>query len=248
MGGSGKFFLIAVLTARIFSLEARGQCDDKPAPDGLSWNFDEKEKEGFSFGGFVSDIFTPQIVIDTKEIREYVRDPRFKELMSRCGDMRAIDGIYLKALRIAEYQTGRALFLSMMAVLEHQKVALKIPIVQSLSLPLTFEEDSHFKARVGNLPSRVYADSPGGKEGDKDKLQHFFASAYLAYAAESTDLARTTGNLVEWGEASFVVGGADDPRDKRANRHGEAFGRDLLSVKTLLPSDYLTLPYEEPED
>ena len=248
MGGLGKTVFIAAFSAKVLFFEAYGQCDGKPASDGLTWNFDEKEKEGFSLGGFVSDIFTPQIVIDTKEIREYVRDARFKELMKRCGDMRAVDGIYLKALRIAEYHIGRALFLSMMAVLEHQKVALKVPIVNSLQLPLTFEEDSLFKVRVQNLPSRVYQDSPEGAEGDKDKLQHFFASAYLGYASESPDLVRTTGNLVEWGEASFVVGGADDPRDKRANRHGEAFGRDLLAVKTLLPSDYLTLPYEEPED
>ncbi|HLF20549.1 MAG TPA: hypothetical protein VI704_07150, partial [Bacteroidota bacterium] len=86
------------------------------------------------------------------------------------------------------------------------------------------------------------------EKGDKDKLQHFFASAYLSYASESQDFTRTTGNLVEWGEANFVVGGADDPRDKRANKQGEAFGRDLLSVKTLLPSDYLTVTHEETED
>jgi hypothetical protein len=58
-------------------------------------------------------------------------------------------------------------------------------------------------------------------------------------------LTRTTGNFIEWFEKYFVVGGADDPRDKRANKHGKSFGRDLLVVKTLLPSDYLTSPYDD---
>ena len=237
---------LALLQAPAICLYA--QCDGKPAADGLSWNFDVGEDEGFALVRFLSDIVTPQIVVDTKQIRAYVRDARFRELTHRCGDLRAIDGIYLKALKIADHNIGRALFLSMMAVLEHQKIDIKMPIVSSVPLPLTFEEDSLFKARIRNLPSRVYPDTPKGEEGDRDKLQHFFASAYLSYASESSDITRTTGNLVEWGEAKFVVGGADDRRDKRANKHGESFGRDLLSVKTLLPSDYLTLPYEDSEN
>ena len=107
-------------------------------------------------------------------------------------------------------------------------------------MPLTFEEDSMFAARVNNLPSHVYADTQAGAAGDKDKLQHFFGSAYLAFASESPGLTRTTGDFIEWLESKIVVGGADDPRDKRANRQGKSFGRDLLVVKTLLPSDYLT--------
>ncbi|MBI5464835.1 MAG: hypothetical protein HY966_07795, partial [Ignavibacteriales bacterium] len=83
---------------------------------------------------------------------------------------------------------------------------------------------------------------------DKDKLQHFFASAYLAYASESAELARTTGNLVEWAEAKFIVGGADDWRDRRSNEQGKSFGRDLLVVKTLLPTDYLQLGLEKEEE
>jgi hypothetical protein len=211
----------------------------------LSWDFDEDEKAGFSIGGFLSETFTPQLIIDSKRIRDYVRDARFKELTLRCGDLRAVDGIFLKSLRITDFNLSRALFLSLMAILEHQNVDFKLPIVGGIRVPLTFEQDSLFKARKKNIPGRVYPDSPLNEEGDKDKLQHFFASAYLAYVSESPELARQSGNFVEWGEARFVVGGADDPRDRRANKHGEAFGRDLLVVRTLLPSDYLRLPYEK---
>ncbi len=210
---------------------------------GLSWDFDEDDNGGFSLGTFLSETFTPKLILDTKKIRSYVRDPRFKELTQRCGDLRAVDGIYLKALRIADHDIARALFLSLMGTLEHQTVDFKLPLLGVLGVPLTFEEDSLFRCRRDNLPSRIYTDTP--PEGDKDKLQHFFASAYLAYSADSPEMAKQSGNFVEWGESKFIVGGADDPRDRRSNQHGEAFGRDLLVVKTLLPSDYLRLPNEQ---
>jgi hypothetical protein len=157
--------------------------------------------------------------------------------------MRAVDAIYLKALKIADHSVGRALFLSLLATLEHRNLNMKVPIFGSFGVPLTFEEDSTFNARMRNLPSKIYADSP--PEGDRDKLQHFFGSAYIAYASESREFARTSGDLVEWGEAEFVVGGVDDDRDRRANSHGERFGHDLLTIKNLLPSDYFNLSYRD---
>lgn len=232
---------LSILAILLFlSASAVSQCEGD-----LTWHFDDGEDDGFSIGSMFSNAVTPQIVIDTREVRQYVRDPRFRELMRRCGDMRAIDAIYQKSLRVAEYNIGRGLLIAMMAVLEHQEIHVRMPIVKSVQLPLTLEDDSMFVQRVRNLPKSIYQDTPPGDHGDKDKLQHFFASAYLAYASESTDIARGAGNLVEWGEAKFIVGGADDPRDKRANKQGEAFGRDLLVVKNLLPSDYLVLPVRE---
>ncbi|MGD1044536.1 MAG: hypothetical protein ABR936_04295 [Bacteroidota bacterium] len=224
---------------------ANAQCDDKKNTDGISWDFDEGKNKDFSVGTFISDIFTPQIILDTKHIREYIRDGRFQVLRSRCGDMRAIDAIYLKSLKIADYNIARALFLSFMAVLEHRKIDVKMPIFNSLALPLTFEEDSIFYTRIKNLPTQVYPDTPAGSNGDNDKLQHFFGSAYLAFASESPGFTRTTGDFIEWLEPKLIIGGTDDPRDKRANKQGKSFGRDLSVVKTLLPSDYLTFPYED---
>lgn len=235
---------LVVLTAAI-SFSTYAQCDGKPGPDGLLWNFDESDQEGFSLFRFLENVFTPELIQDTRQIRAYVRDQRFRILLQRCGDMRAVDAIYQKALKISEYNIGRALFLSMMATLEHQNVNLKVPMLGSIDVPLTFEEDNLFKARQRNLPSRIYPETPVGEHGDKDKLQHFFGSAYLAYVSESPGFTRTSGNLIEWGEAKFVVGGADDRRDKRANKQGEHFGHDLLSVRILLPSDYFSLPVDE---
>ncbi len=228
---------ILLITTVVFPLSA--QCEGD-----LSWDFQDRTNDGFSIGRLFSNAVTPQVVRDTEIIRTYIRDPRFAELMRRCGDMRAIDGIYIRALRIAEYNIMRGLLLSMMAVLGHQEIEFRMPVLKTLSIPLSFEEDSLFARRVRNLPRRIYEDSPGTASGDRDKLQHFFASAYIAYASESPELASGAGNAVEWGEAQFIVGGADDPRDKRANKQGELFGRDLIVVKNLLPSDYLLLPIE----
>ena len=220
-----------------------GQCDGKPGPDGLTWNYDEGEREEFSLFRFIGNAFTPDLIKETRRIRAYIRDPRFGVLMKRCGEMRAIDAIYLKALRIADHNIARALFLSLVGTLEHRNVDVKIPVFGAVGVPLTFEEDSLFDTRFSNLPSRLYVDTP--PEGDRDKLQHFFGSAYIAYASESRELARSSGDLVEWGEAKFIVGGVDDPRDRRANKQGERFGHDLLTVRNLLPSDYWNLSIEE---
>jgi hypothetical protein len=239
---SVTFIVLLMLSA---SALAVAQCDGKPGPDGLTWNFDESDASGFSITRFFGDLFTPALIRDTREIRAYVRDARFALLLQRCGDMHAVDWIYLKALKIAEHEIGRALFLSMMGTLEHRNIDLKVPVFGALQLPLTFEEDSLFNSRYRNLPGKLYPDTPPGPDGDKDKLQHFFASAYLAYISESPGLARTSGDLVERGEAEFVVGGVDDPRDRRANEQGARFGRDLVVVKTLLPSDYFNLSVKE---
>ena len=240
--------LLVLFVVLLLPVSSRGQCDGKSDPDGLSWNFDEEEKEGFSLFRFLGDALTPDLIKDTRLIRTYVRDVRFGILKKRCGDMRSVDAIYQKALKISEYDIARALFLSLVATLEHRNVDVRVPILGEIGVPLTFEEDSLFRARQDNLPSKLYVDTPTGNHGDKDKLQHFFASAYLAYASESRELARASGNLVEWSEARFVVGGADDPRDKRANKQGERFGHDLLTVRNLLPSDYFHLPVDLRED
>lgn len=240
-------FTRTLLILSCFVVALRGvaiaQCDGKPGPDGLSWDFDEAEKEKFSLVRFLGNVVTPDLVKDTRRIRSYVRDERFAILLKRCGEMRAIDAIYLKALKIAEHSIVRALFLSLVATLEHRDIEMKVPILGSFGLPLTFEEDSTFNARMINLPSKIYVDTP--PEGDRDKLQHFFGSAYIAYASESKEFARTSGDLVEWGEAQFVVGGVNDDRDRRANSQGERFGHDLLTTRNLLPSDYLNLPYRD---
>jgi hypothetical protein len=77
--------------------------------------------------------------------------------------------------------------------------------------------------------------------GDRDKLQHFFGSAFLSYSFESSGSAERVGDAIELGEESFVVGGVSDERDGRANHHGQMFGLTLLRDEDVRPSDFLQL-------
>jgi hypothetical protein len=239
-----RLFVVLLLGLIACTSDLLAQCEGTNADGSLWWDFQEDESGGVRIFSLLGNLFTPQIVRDTREIRSYIRDPRFVRLRRVCGDLRAVDAIYLKALEIGEMNIARALVVSMMATLEHQNVEIKAPLIGAIPLPLTFEQDSLFRIRVNNLPTKLYHDTPP-HHGDTDKLQHFFASAYIAYVTESPDLARSAGNFVEWGEAQFIVGGADDPRDRRANRQGEAFGHDLVYVRTILPSDYFSLPVDD---
>jgi hypothetical protein len=109
-----------------------------------------------------------------------------------------------------------------------------------LWFPLSSEFPEEFDARLAALPRRVYADSPPG--GDRDKLQHFFGSAYAALLTESEESAALMGEFVEWGEERFVVEGTADPRDARANAQGRSFGNALLLDPLLLPSGFFDPP------
>jgi len=211
------------------------QCDDN-SPSG--WGYQVPE-EGFAIDRFFKNTVTPRIVTETRIIRSFIRDERFARLMQRCGDIRATDAIYIKALVLTEFNTGRALFLSLLAVLDHQSIRVKMPVIGALTVPMTLEEDEAFSKRSEQLPRRLYPDTPRNPSGDRDKLQHFFASAYLEYIGEAAKITDAVGNAVEAAEAQVIIGGANDERDKRANRQGAAFGRGLLSDRTRLPSDYL---------
>jgi hypothetical protein len=144
-------------------------------------------------------------------------------------DLARMDRIYLQALVESEGDIGNALFGCLIACFEHRD----IPLSFGVHIPLTFEPDSAFNRRVARLPSRLFADRPTGD--DRDKLQHFFASAWLAWRLDNPAAADAIGLAVEAGEDLFVVGGADDPRDVRANRLGQLFAQLLITHPNALP-------------
>jgi hypothetical protein len=209
------------------------------------WNMngDSCSQNSF-FSSFIGSV-EPQLLSDVQTVRAYIRDERFQDLRKQFDDVCAVDFIFLKALQTTQHDLMRALFVSFLAVLEHRVIHIKIPFHLTIPIMLTFETDSAFTARVRHLPNTLYPDSPKGIARDRDKLQHFFGSAFLSYLLDQPEMVHTIGDLLEWAEPGMVVGGANDPRDKRANLQGNQFGRDLLIVNTLLPSDYLTLPYKD---
>ncbi len=199
----------------------------------------------FSPFGFLLTYFPSELIGNGIEIKSYVRSSRFRDLRKNFGDLRAVDAIYIRALRLTDGNTGMALLYSSIAAMDHRIVGIKVPLLK-LCLPLSNESEEEFCSRVANLPSHFYEDVPHNEAGDRDKLQHFFGSAFVAFTFESRGAAERIGNFIEWGEDAFIVDGAYDERDMRANRQGRELGLALLNAaraetgNPILPSDFLT--------
>jgi hypothetical protein len=181
----------------------------------------------------------PENVRTAAVLQDYVRDTMFLHLRMKFGDAAAIDAIYRQALYLTEDDQGEALLIAAGGVLEHFRLGIRIPIFGVLTLPLTLESVDQFRMRYRNLPSRVFSDSADTVSNDKDKLQHFFGSAYLAFTEGWDKIAEHIGDWIERGEESFIVGGRDDVRDRKANALGREFGLLLLDDAFAVPSDVL---------
>ncbi|MBP9211260.1 MAG: hypothetical protein KBF97_00600 [Bacteroidetes bacterium] len=181
--------------------------------------------------------FLPPVFREGVLLKRYIRDDRFYQLRKSFDDTLAVDAIYDRALHLTEGDIGMALLVAAIAVMDHRQLGLKIPLLGTVYLPLTMESDSLFKVRRTNLPKRILTDGP--KAVDKDKLQHFFGSAFLAYAVNSPIFAEHVGDWVEEWEQRFVLGGKKDRRDQAANALGREFGFGLQKDPEILPSDIL---------
>jgi hypothetical protein len=181
--------------------------------------------------------FLPPLFKDEAHLKRYLRDQRFYELRKFYDDTLAVDAIFDQAMLIADENVKHALLISTFAVMDHRKLGFKVPVIGSIYIPLTTENDSLFRLRRTHLPKKVLNDNL--KASDKDKLQHFFGSAYITYSTNSNSFAEWIGDLLEIGEDRFVLGGKDDPRDKQANAKGREFGLRLLKDENVLPSDVL---------
>ncbi len=172
------------------------------------------------------------------ELKSFIRSSGFHRFRERFGDRRAADAIYVRAMNLTNDNTAVALFLSMIACFDHRFLGFRIPVFL-LVFPLTDESSDEFEQRVRNLPARLYADTPPDSAGDRDKLQHFFGSAFLTYISESRGSADRVGEFIEEGEEAIVVGGVNDVRDMRANRQGQRFGMALFGNNRQYPSRFL---------
>ena len=198
---------------------------------------------------FLSPLLVPKVLQDCYLLREYVRSDELSALRRAYGDPYAVDCVFERAMRLSWDNEYEALLVSAFALMDHRRFGVRLPVAGIvLWFPLTSEFDDEFSARVDSLPSRLYADTPPGREGDRDKLQHFFGSAFLTALTESAASADRVGLFVEWGEELLIVGGVNDARDVRADRQGERFALDLLADPGVRPSRYLTTEFPPPPD
>jgi hypothetical protein len=196
---------------------------------------------------FFAPFFFPKVIQDTFRIKEYVCGDEFAVLRAAEGDCAAVDALYAEALDLSWGNTGEALLLCLVATMDHRRVDLTLPVLGFvLPIPLTGEFEAEFVERRNALPSRLYGDSPRTRAGDRDKLQHFFGSAYLVVLSESESSADDVGYFVERGESRFVPGETIDARDIRANRQGQRFGRAILTGLNARPSEFLRVEEARP--
>jgi hypothetical protein len=182
--------------------------------------------------------FPPLLIQHEMELKQFVRSHRFGLLRKVYGDRRAVDAIFVRAMRLTNNNTAISLLLSALASFEHRTVGFRVPVFR-LFFPLSDESETEFSKRVANLPSRLFEDSPNDAHGDRDKLQHFFGSAFLTFIWESDGAAERFGDFVERAEDAVIVEGVDDDRDRNANREGQRFALHLLDDNHRLPSEFL---------
>lgn len=175
-------------------------------------------------------------------ISEYIASEQFVELKNKIGDIAATDSIYAAALTFTGKDYPEALLSLMLATVPYREVPIQIPLINLIiNYPLTSADEETFLEKNKNLPAFLFLDTPKNNYGDKDKLAHFFGSAFLSYESRFFDLGMLIGYFVEAFEESFKVQSSIDLRDLDVNEYGRLFGKILKKDKTILPSQIILL-------
>ena len=175
-------------------------------------------------------------------LSSYIISEEFSSIRNTYGDIAAIDTLYLQALIYHKGDIPETLLTTAFATLAFKALPVRVPILEiKLELPLAHVSDSLFKKKIDSLPKHLFFDSPDTKFGDKDKISHFFGSAYLANSVTIFKVSKFMGIFVEFFEAAFKVQGFLDLRDIVVNNLGELYGSSLNEYPDLLPSEVLKI-------
>lgn len=175
-------------------------------------------------------------------ISEFIASERFIKIRSGCNDLNATDSIFIEAIKFTNGNTSDALLALMLATVPYREVPINIPLLNILVYyPLTSADEETFLKKNKNLPKFLFFDTPQNDYGDKDKLAHFFGSAYLSNESNIFDLGKLIGYFVEAFEESFRVQSSIDIRDLDVNDYGRTFGTLLKENKKILPSQIFLL-------
>jgi hypothetical protein len=198
--------------------------------------YEEKKSLWYSIG----EIIVSEVIINTYRMRDFISSEYFFEFKKNNGDMRAIDEIYNYAFWLTDGDIPQALFISAFSTLPYKSTPAKLPFTNiDIMFYFSLESESNFKKRFNNLPSQFLSDSPKGSFGDKDKLSHYFGSAYLSYVTNLKVVPEYVGYMIEVGEALFKFEGFFDERDMKVNSLGADYGLALLHDYKCMPSEYI---------
>lgn len=180
-------------------------------------------------------LLVPKGIRSGYDMRAYIASPEFGVFDSIASSEETFDEIYFEALAMAHGDLPDALLAASFGSFEHQFIPLTL-FGAEIDLPLTNEDVARFRLRVSHLPGHLYRIP----EGDKDKIQHFYASAWLKSIFGMDWLVHLAGEAVEEGETLFVIGDSRDPRDVHANADGVRFELQAERHHDALPSKSLT--------
>jgi len=184
---------------------------------------------------FPFSLLVPQTIRLGYDMREYIASPEFGEYDSIAPPEIVFDEIYGQAVEYAHGDLPVAFFAAAYGSIEHESIPFQF-FGKEFDFSLTNESHALFLLRRSHLPRHLYH-TP---EGDEDKIQHFFASAWLKSTLGMDWLVRLAGRGVEVGEKLLTVGGFEDPRDIHANNDGLRFGAKAEGQINRLPSAGLT--------
>lgn len=156
-----------------------------------------------------------------------------------CGarpcDLLRLDAIWERAVYLADGDAQDALLAAAMATLPYRRFPARLPVIGlEFTVPVSSESEEEFLRRLARLPGLLFADTPAGF--DRDKLPHFFGSAWLQFQLREPDAVLFMGRTVEVLESGFELEGALDARDLRADRLGALFARTLQRGRFIRPS------------
>lgn len=175
-------------------------------------------------------------------ISNFIASEYFNNLSIRINDLALVDTLFRRSVQFRNNDYSEALLSLTFATIPYKVVPIQVPLLNIIiNFPLISAGDSVFSVKNKNLPKDLFFDTPKEKFGDKDKLAHFFGSAFLAYNSSIFDLSDLIGYFVEVFEEEFKVQSKIDNRDLMTNKLGYIFGTTLKRNKSIHPSDAFLL-------
>ncbi len=192
---------------------------------------------GILYPGVKIEPQTTKLGKEVIALSDYMASDGFAKLKEKIDDLSQVDSLFTKALKVTDGNYSEALFALTFAAVPYKFIPIQIPLLKIIiNYPLVSAEDSIFNLKDDHLPKYLFFDSPLNNYGDKDKVAHFFGSAFLSYSSNLFDLGDLFGYFVEVFEQDFKVQSSIDVRDLQTNALGNIFGLLLKKNKNVLPS------------
>ncbi len=172
-------------------------------------------------------------------LTNYLNSDEYEQFSKFHNDLECVDHIYEKAITFFDGDASETFFCLTFVFIPYNHISVKLPLIGIIKFPLPSLPQSVFDEKVKNTPKHLFFDSPNNNFGDKDKLAHFFANAFLRYNVSIFNLSEFLGIFVEYFEQGFFLQGGFDRRDLVANHLGELFAVMVQKNPNAKPSEAL---------